>query len=329
VQTGAMATTLLFDRSGSSEVVDFASCARKISNRTVLWVDLPSPTDIELSMVRETFGLELDASALKSGERESQVRLHDDFVHVTVLLPPDEGAKSARNAHALDCYVGRNWLVTVSDGRQDIVEQFRELATGAGQIGSLDAMSFLATLLELVIVGYSEAFQGVEEALEEFDAKVLSSTDRDIESKVSELVRARRRVSLLRRTLAPHRRVFVTLSHTELDAVSTDVSGERFTQLSDHVGEALNGARDAREAVVNSFDMLILRTEHRTNEIVKVLTLTSILFLPGALIAGIMGMNINLTGGDFVSSDLFWGTLAVMAVIVLGTLAFARLRRWI
>ena len=53
-------------------------------------------------------------------------------------------------------------------------------------------------------------------------------------------------------------------------------------------------ARDAREAIVGSFDVLIARGGHRTNEIMKVLTLTSVILLPGALIAGVMGMNFKV-----------------------------------
>jgi hypothetical protein len=53
-------------------------------------------------------------------------------------------------------------------------------------------------------------------------------------------------------------------------------------------------ARDARESTVGSFDVLIARTGHRTNDIMKVLTLTSVILLPGALIAGLMGMNFKI-----------------------------------
>jgi magnesium transporter len=209
------------------------------------------------------------------------------------------------------------------------VDGFRELATGAGQLGALDALSFLATLLESVIVSYIEAFEEIEAVLEDFDASVLASHDRDIEFRVAVLVKARARVGQLRRALAPHRRVFTTLSHAEFDAVSTDVSAARFAQLAARMDDALSGASHARDAVVSSFDMLILRTGHRTNEIVKVLTLTSILLLPGALLAGIMGMNVNLAENDFATSGLFWGTLVTITLIAVSTLVLARVRRWI
>ena len=80
--------------------------------------------------------------------------------------------------------------------------------------------------------------------------------------------------------------------------ISTDGRPKRFEKLTAQVDNALATARDAKDAVVNSFDVLILRTEHRTNEIVKVLTLASILLLPGALIAGVMGMNVNFSADD-------------------------------
>ena len=59
---------------------------------------------------------------------------------------------------------------------------------------------------------------------------------------------------------------------------------------------------------MSSFDVLIARTGHRTNEIVKVLTLASVIVLPGALLAGVMGMNFKV--GLFEHPEFFWVVLA-------------------
>jgi len=61
----------------------------------------------------------------------------------------------------------------------------------------------------------------------------------------------------------------------------------------------------------------------------KVLTLASILLLPGALLAGVAGMNVNFGTQTFVNSFLFWIVVTAIIVIALATLTFARLRRWI
>ncbi len=91
--------------------------------------------------------------------------------------------------------------------------------------------------------------------------------------------------------------------------------------------EVVQTARDSRESVVGSFDVVIARTEQRTNEIVKVLTLASVLLLPGTLIAGVLGMNFKV--GLFTHPELFWVALFVILGVAAMTLAAARTRSWI
>jgi magnesium transporter len=320
----------LFDRSGSTEVSGWTNAVRGLSDDTVLWVNLQGSADDELSLLREAFGIEALALGRAGADRSSPgVHLREGYLHVAVILAPEPDQDSSEKSVVLNSFVGRNWVVTSHEAGSALVDDFRELATGAGHLGALDALSFLAALLESVIVSYIEAFEAIEATLEDFDASLLASHDRDVEDRVAVLVDARAHVGRLRRALAPHRRIFTILSHAEFDAVSTEVSAAHFSQLAARVEDALVGASHARDAVVSSFNMLILRTGHRTNEIVKVLTLTSILLLPGALIAGLMGMNVNLPEGDFATSGLFWGALIAIALIAVSTLVLARVRRWI
>ena len=86
-------------------------------------------------------------------------------------------------------------------------------------------------------------------------------------------------------------------------------------------------ARDAREAIVGSFDVLIARGGHQTNQIMKVLTLTSVILLPGALLAGVMGMNFKV--GLFDNPSLFWVVIAAIIAVAPLTIGIAKLRHWI
>jgi Mg2+ and Co2+ transporter CorA len=132
-----------------------------------------------------------------------------------------------------------------------------------------------------------------------------------------------------RKSLSPHREVFSALRHSEFAPVSSEESAERFAELMARVDVALACARDAKDGVASSFDVLIVRTEHRTSEIIKVLTLASILLLPGALIAAVAGMNVNLNAHTFAASGLFWGVIVAILAIAGTTIALARIRRWI
>ena len=97
--------------------------------------------------------------------------------------------------------------------------------------------------------------------------------------------------------------------------------------MRDRLEAAVQAARDSRESVVGSFDVLLASTGQRTNEIMKVLTLVSVLILPGTLLAGVMGMNFKL--GLFTEDAYFWVVIAAMVLVAIVTLVVARMRDWI
>jgi magnesium transporter len=137
----------------------------------------------------------------------------------------------------------------------------------------------------------------------------------------------RREVGKLRRALAAHRSALVALTHPELEALGDNASGERFQSLFTRFESTLQEARDAREAIVGSFDVLVARAGHHTNQIMKVLTLASVILLPGALLASVMGMNFKV--GLFATPALFWVVVAAIVAVAPLTLGFAKLRNWI
>jgi magnesium transporter len=325
-----MLTAYLFDRRRGEEIEDWADTAADLSKQQVLWIDLLDPGEDEENAVREVFDLaRSDRFRTGDGEARAQIEQTAKHIRVTSIAVSTDESDPSRETVVIDCFIGENWVVSAHESELAVIDDFRKLADGESELGFLDSPSFLATLLAWVVTSYSRAFDEVETTLEEFDVSVLDGPGSDTEKHIARLIEVRARVGRLRRALAPHREVFAALAHPELDLISTEMSAERFGKLTEQVDVALGAARDAKDAVVNSFDVLILRTEHRTNEIVKVLTLASILLLPGALIAGVMGMNVNFSGATFAHSPLFWIVLAAIVGIAGGTLALARMRRWI
>jgi magnesium transporter len=223
--------------------------------------------------------------------------------------------------------IGSNWVVTAQHGKLDVLEDFRERAAGGGQVGALDAPSFVATIAEWVVAGYYRAFEAIESELEDLDARVMSSIPRDVTGDLARLVEIRRWIGTLRRALSPHREVVVALSHPELDALSTKDSAARFAALESRVTHALNEARETKETAFGSFNLLAARIGQRTNDIMKVLTLVTVILLPSTVLAGVMGMNFEV--GLFDLAWIFWMVIAAMSGIAVVVLAVARGRRWI
>jgi magnesium/cobalt transport protein CorA len=316
-----VATALLFDRDEVETLEDWDEGLPRLHRSAVLWIDLERPREDELERLGHVLDLGTRGSLAKRPTAPS-FRDYGTHLEVTACAPTTE-TKIA----LVTCLVSERWVVTLHDEPLEVLETFRELASGSGSIGTLDGPEFLATLLEWVFESYFDAFERIEETLEEIDAQSMSGTVESHDAVIERLVETRREIGRLRRALTGHREAILALSRPEVEAIASSSSAERYAALRDRLDEGVQAARDAREAVVGAFDVLIAGTGQRTNEIMKILTLASVLILPGTLIAGVMGMNFRL--GLFDQPAYFWVVLALMLLLAVLTVTVARVRDWI
>ena len=318
-----MSDAILFDQREVDHLTDLSDRPRRIGDEQLLWVDLHRDSDVTASEVRQALDLdEQTAEYLETPHERPVFSDHGRYIHITTYAPRED---QEGELHAVECVVGENWVITSHDESIPVLEEFAARVSGSGDTGTLDGPCFLAALLEWVLGAYTAAFERIEERLEEFDVQAMrgEGSDEDIET----LIAMRREVGHLRRALAAHRSALVALTHPELVLLGNNKSCERFESLYTRFEATLQEARDAREVIVGSFDVLIARGGHHTNKIMKVLTLTSVILLPGALLAGVMGMNFKV--GLFEHAMVFWIVVAVIVLVAPLTIGVAKQRNWI
>jgi magnesium transporter len=321
-----MQSALLF-AGDEVEQIDEWPDVEELGRSEILWIDLDRRDPAQAKQLAATLGLdEATRERLADGGPRPILADCGSYIHVAALAPSRSDGHRPELVK-VDCLVATAWVVTLHEGRVPILEEFRERACDAGETGKLDGLELLASLLEWVLSSYLEAFEDIELALEDFDARAMQGDMDEPESELGRLVVLRHEIGLLRRALTSHRGILLALTRPELASLEHDGHAERFAELRARLEEVIQAARDSRESVVGSFDVVIARTEQRTNEIMKVLTLASVLLLPGALIAGVLGMNFKV--GLFEHPELFWVVLASIFAIALATLATAHSRSWI
>ena len=320
----ATSAAILFDRDRVERLASLAEIPDSLGDSTLLWVDLQHRgSEIGVDEVADAFSLDDQTREFLATPPESAVfDDHGRYLHITTYAPRED---EEGELHAVECIVGQNWVVTAHEHPIRVLEEFAQRVSGSGDTGSLDGPSFLAALLEWVLGSYTAAFERMEERLEEFDVNAMrgEGADDDIE----QLVEMRRQLGNLRRALAAHRSALVALTHPELEALGDHASSERFQSLFVRFEATLQEARDVREAIVGSFDVLIARGGHKSNRIMTVLTLTSVILLPGALLAAVMGMNFQV--GFFKDTSMFWVVVGAIVAFAPITIGVAKLRDWI
>ena len=317
-------TALLFERDQVDEV-DWTGSLPRLGRSSLLWIDLEKPSAGDRSALSEVLDLDPDtARAIADDRQEPFLSDHHSYLHVRAIGLTDAGDRSLE---PVDCLVSERWIVTLREDGVEIIDSFREITEGSGDVGRVDGLEFLANLLEWALASYLEAFEALERDLEEIDAEAMSGRVSSTDGVLGDLVAMRREVGRLRRALVAHRQVVLALTRPELEAIASSDSAERFLALRERLEDAVQASRDTRDSIVGSFDVLLASTSRRTNEIMKVLTLASVLLLPGALIAGVMGMNFKV--GLFESAAYFWVVVGSIVAVAVVTLAVARARDWI
>jgi magnesium transporter len=325
VQATTAAPATIFNDAEVVTFDDLRTVPRRLGRSSLLWIDIDR-SDSALKDAASLLGLESDTTARLADRGGAPMGLDDrsTYAHLTAEVPVHPEAEEPT---IVDCVVAERWVLTVRDTEIEVLRSFHERADGPAATGRLDGPEFLAILLEWILGRYATAFEGIEDELEEMDVQALRGRLGDPEDAMRTLVAIRRRIGKLQRSLTSHRDALTALTHPELAALATEGSARRFRAVVERFDLTLDGARDARTSVVASFDVVMARTEHRTNEILKVLTLASVVFLPGSLIAGLLGMNFK--AGLFTHANLFWIVVVAVVVMIATTTTLARRRHWI
>lgn len=318
-----MTGAILFDRDRVEQLDRLPDRPRRLGRGRLLWVDLDAGSAIQPADVAAAFDLdEVTLRALSTPSERPVFRDGGHFIHLTAYA-----ARLDREGelHPVECVVGESWIVTAHDLPIPVLDDFGHRVSGSGDVGRLDGPGFLAALLEWVLSSYTAAFERIEERLEEFDVRAMrgDGDDSDVES----LVEMRRQLGKLRRALSAHRAPLIALTYPELDALGDGASRDRFRSVYARFEATLQEARDSRDAIVGSFDVLIARGGHQTNQIVKLLTLVSVILLPGALLASVMGMNFH--PNFFDSAWGFWVVVGCIVGIAPVTVGLAWQQGWI
>ena len=312
----------LFRGDGSDVPVELARTAEHpIAKDELLWIDASSLDVGELAVLRKALGLtDRAVAALEARPSKPDATVLDDAVEV-VLRVLAEGPDA--DPITIQILVGDEWIITHHARPVAYLRQHRENIRDGRPVGHLTPVQFLVSLLDWHIDSFFETAEELETEVDKLDDAALGS-ERNL---LGRLVDMRRRIGRVRRVLSPHRETFAEIARPiflpDLDAADREPLVEVARRL-ERAGEAIS---NTREMLIVTFDIHMTRTAQRTNDIMRVLTLASVVLLPSVVLAGVMGMNFKV--GIFDQADVFWVVVAAMVVMAVGTLVTARWRRWL
>ncbi|MDZ4169466.1 MAG: magnesium/cobalt transporter CorA [Coriobacteriia bacterium] len=282
------------------------------------WVDVAGPAEETLARVGAPFGLHpLAVEDSLHPQRRPKLDLYPEGPFLT-WLTAHSGEDGRLRIDELDVFCGPTYLVTLHDG---VVEAIDEVARDAQRLMSKGPDWVLHGILDRLVDSMLPVADGIGDRLEDVEDRMLANpTPADLE----ELYSLRRQLLVLHRIVSPQRDMVRALTR-ERDHVSEEAY-RYFDDVVDHlvhIEESLETYRDIGSAVM---DIYLSAQSNRLNEVMKVLTVVTVLIGALTLLSGIYGM--NLLGGMWPPPMEPWAFPAAMgAMLVLAGMMAVYFRR--
>ena len=306
------ARAILYDAGGHDREVRLEEIhIEELAKQQLLWVDQTGGAAADLPQQMQ--------SALANADEVGSLEIFDQFYRFCIPTRdhPDFCLRFA---------VGKSWVLTASEDRPKFFDEFLDADQGETLKGKLTPTAFMAALVMRHLDGFREEIAGVDGAIDKLDDAILRG--REKRSPLTALAALRRRLASLRAVLKGHRGVMTGLvspdflAHvSEADRDFLVEANRIFERLEDDLGRA-------RETVIGSFDLYASRVAQDTNQLVKVLTIATVITGVIGAVAGIFGMNFDTPVAHSGLPGFLLVTGAMIFVSV-GIIAAAIWRRWV
>ena len=309
------------------EVDDPAQCVPLADSQSVSWINVTGLHDTDvLLQVGQAFGLgSLVLEDIATTGQRPKIEDRGDYLFV-VLKMLYSGAEGEIRSEQVSLVLGRGWLLTFQEVDGDVFDLIRRrIRDAAGRIRTMGADYLFYALLDAIVDHYFLVLDDLGTAVETIQDSLLESGG--AREALTDLHRLKRDMVYLRKNLSPVREVVSDLYRGESPLLDAELA-PFLRDLYEHVIQVIETVESLRDMAASALEIHMTVVSNRMNEVMKILTLISTIFIPLTFVAGIYGMNFK----HMPELDWPYGYAAAWGVMLLlgtGMFLFFRRRRWL
>jgi magnesium transporter len=332
-------TLIEYDRAHLEErsVTDKKELVAHLDNQRVTWINIDGLGDVEVLRALGThFNLHPLAleDVLATGQRP-KVEQYDGYLFIIVQMLYLNDDKQMCGEQ-VSMFLGKNFLITLQEEADfDVFEPVRNRIRAAnGSIRKLGADYLAYALLDSVVDHYYPVLESVGASIDLIEDNLV---DVPLQSPIGDLHRYKRTLTQVRRFIWPVRDLVNSLMHEETGLVSKGTK-VYLRDCYDHTVQLMDLVESYRDVLSGLMELYLSNVGIRTNEIMKVLTVISSIFIPLTFIVGVYGMNFarEIDGKKLPWNmpELYqpWGYVAVwlfMLALAIFQIIYFKKRRWL
>ena len=298
-----------------------------LNNKLVTWINIDGLGDLTvLRILGERFNLHPLAleDVLDTGQRP-KVEQYDDYLFIVAKMLYFDSAKEIRGEQ-VSMFLGKTFLITLQEEPdRDVFEPVRaRIRGGKGRIRKAGSDYLAYALLDAIIDHYYPVLESIGAEIDTIEDELIENP---LKRPVGSLHEHKRTLTQIRRTVWPLRDVVNLLLHEEGGLIRKETK-IYLRDCYDHTVQLMDVVESYRDVLSGLTELHISSIGLRTNEIMRVLTVITVMFIPLTFIAGVYGM--NFTHMPELSNPYgYAGCLLLMLVVAIGEITYFKKRHWL
>ena len=256
---------------------------------------------------------------------------YDDYVFIVTKMISYNNELNELNIEQVSFVLGKNFLITFQEREGDVFDLIREkIRSNNGRIRKSGADYLAYRLIDTMVDNYFTVLEKIDEHIEKIEDSLLVSPEEGTLQKIHSI---KKETIKLKRAVFPLKDIIYTLEREQYSfiAKSTYIY---LRDLHDHIKQIAENVENYREVINGLQEVYISQSGQKMNEIMKILTIISTIFIPLTFIVGIYGMNFHAENSPWNMPELSWKygypfVILIMICVVIGMLIFFKRKKWL
>lgn len=300
---------------------------KEFKTKNFIWLDIEKPTKEKLNEITKKYNLyKLDIEDCLVVTEKPKLVEHYGYLFLTVKYPLYLIEEKETSFEELEIFVGKDYLLTFHSGKIPFYLDFlKSLTINDIEKSYPNVGNLLYAILRELHISYFPLLEKLSNEMAEIQRNIFQGREKEMVKKIAIVYR---NILDFKKIVRPQVEVMEKLekrlSFFEPKEKMANLL-EDLTEKATEVWTALKSISEVTLGLERTNDALI---QHKTNEIVIILTIFSVIILPLTFIVSIYGMNIPWMPAIH-SPYAFWIICGIMVVITVAMLAYFKKRKWI
>ncbi len=310
-----------------AEASSVEQCLDYKNKPTITWINLDGVHSAALlEKLGDCFSIHrLVMEDIMNIDQRPKIEDHGEYIYLVMkMLSNGRGADII--TEQISIILGPNYILSFQEGVEgDVFNLIRErLRSGKGRIRKMGADYLAYALIDAVVDNYFVILEKIGEKIELLETELI---DNPTQKTVHAIYRLKRELIFLHNAVWPLREVVNTLGKQE-SLLIKEATAPYLRDVYDHVIQVIDSVDIYREMLSGMLDMYLSSVSNRLNQVMKVLTVITTIFMPLTFVVGVYGMNFK----HMPELDWRYGypsVLLIMAGIVCFMIVYFKRKKWL